>query len=305
MSIFYINPEVSIGDVLTTTSIFISLVVLLISWNKDQNLKRKDYADKIRYSASLVVAKIERWKSLSSQFFDEIQPMIIDADMTWVDKKDILNVRDVFWREMVAARTKIFQKISDEEIEIAYTNLYGYDTKIQGLFDDAINRLKAIENYTHQKALYQTQIDIISIYAGKTAKTQSSILGNRLRDTCYKIRTERHEMMSEVISPFVVQLIKLIQENDKNILKKRIHIQDAHTVYSVSANEFKNLLDRRVVDELKSFQDAQEKGELTVQLMKLLQNVQLCAIDKMHEPYMGFNPRELLEIVKKTNNELE
>ncbi len=298
---FLLNPEISVGDILTTFSILLSLLVLISSWNKDQKLKQKDYADKIRHSASVVVAKIERWKGLSLQFFDEIQPIIVDADMNWVSKKDILNVRDIFWRELVATRTKIFQKITDEEIEIAYTNLYGYDTKIQGLFDDVVRRLRAAENYTHQKTLYQTQIDIISAHERKSVKLQSSALGNKLRDTCYEIKKERQEMMTQVIKPFVDQLIKLIQENDRNILNKHLHVENTQNVYALSASEFEKGLNEKIIKELKSFQKAQEFGEFKEEIVKLLMKTQLCAIDRMHEPFMVLEPDKLLDLPTTTD----
>lgn len=292
---FLLNPEISVGDILTTFSILLSVLVLISSWNKDQKLKQKDYADKIRHSASVVVAKIERWKGLSLQFFDEIQPTIVDADMNWVSKKDILNVRDIFWRELVATRTKIFQKIADEEIEIAYTNLYGYDPKIQGLFDDVVRRLRAAENYTHQKTLYQTQIDIISAYERKSVKLQRSALGNKLRDTCYEIKKERQEMMTQVIKPFVDQLIRLIQENDRNILNKHLHVENTQNVYTLSASEFEKGLNKKIIKELKSFQKAKEYGEFKEEIVKLLMETQLCAIDRMHEPFMAVDPNKLLD----------
>lgn len=297
---FLLNPEISVGDILTTISILLSLLVLISSWNKDQKLKQKDYADKIRHSASVVVAKIERWKGLSLQFFEEIQPIIVDADMNWVSKKDILNVRDIFWRELVATRTKIFQKITDEEIEIAYTNLYGYDTKIQGLFDDVVRRLRAAENYTNQKTLYQTQIDIISAYERKSVKLQSSALGNKLRDTCYEMKKERQEMMTQVIKPFVDQLIKLIQENDRNILNKHLHVEDTQNVYTLSVSEFEKGLNKKIIKELKSFQKAKEYGEFK-EIAKLLMETQLCAIDRMHEPFMALEPNKLLDSPTPTN----
>ena len=65
----------------------IALSGLIYAWFKDLQLKRKTYADKIRVSAGEIIAKLERRKSIMLSLYQEIQPLITDADILFADTK--------------------------------------------------------------------------------------------------------------------------------------------------------------------------------------------------------------------------
>jgi hypothetical protein len=76
---FRLKKVITLGDMLTPLSVLASLVALWITWSHDADLKRKQYADQIRHSASVVTAKIERWSPLADRYFEDIQPTIVDV----------------------------------------------------------------------------------------------------------------------------------------------------------------------------------------------------------------------------------
>jgi hypothetical protein len=58
---FKLKRELDMGDILTSLSIIVSVLALGLTWRSDNQLKTKEYADKIRGSTATVTGKIERW----------------------------------------------------------------------------------------------------------------------------------------------------------------------------------------------------------------------------------------------------
>ena len=215
-----VKPEISIGDLLTIVSIVVSVMALLISWRRHQELRKKEYADRIRRSAGTVVAKLHRWKDLTLRFYEDIQPLITEADMTQVKAQNFVAVRDFFWHGLGTAHSKSSQRILEEQIEIAYVDLYGYDPRIQVLFNEVLDRLKLIDHSIFTLVLYSTQSDILQL-STEEGPYVSAQLGNKLRDTCYQLREECRHLMDDVIAPFSSEMIKLIEREDQSIFERR------------------------------------------------------------------------------------
>lgn len=230
MSGFVIKTEISIGDLLTAVTIIVSIVALIIAWYKDQQLKRKEYADKIRRSAGTIIAKLERWKELSLSFFDEVQPIITDADALIVKEQETTIVRDTLWRNVVALRAMALKRILDEQVEIAYADLYGYDPRIQLLFSGALRRLRIVDREIYNLFMMLTQQDVL-VLNHQRKPYRSAQLGNRLRDTNYKLSQEHAKLMDGIISSFRNEIIKLIRATDNEIVKRQIEISPVNKIY--------------------------------------------------------------------------
>jgi hypothetical protein len=93
------NPEVSVGDLLTAVAVLVSAIGILTELRKDRLLRRKELSDRVRRSTGIIITKADRWKQLSLRFFDELQPIITDADVLLVKEQDVVTARDFFWRE--------------------------------------------------------------------------------------------------------------------------------------------------------------------------------------------------------------
>ena len=225
MLILLIESETStVGTIIAVISIIISIIALLTAWARDRGLRRKEYADRIRNAAGLVIAKLERWKELSIHFFDGIQPLLTDADRMLLEKQDFIATRDFLWRELVAFHATSLEKITNEQIEIAYKDLYGYDPSIQKLFAKAIERLKEIDTVTFILVLQQTQKDILDLKALRKPYF-SSQLGNELRKSCGQLALESKKHIDFIIAAFRNEMIKLIQASDSQIVNRDIRIE--------------------------------------------------------------------------------
>lgn len=235
------DPEISIGNIITLSSVAVSVIALLIAWSKDRNLRKKEYSDRIRRSTGTVIAKLERWKEIAQNFFENIQPLITDADAMLIrplpsdennveKEKRCIDVRDFFWQQLVKARSDTLQKILDEQVEIAYIDLYGYDPRIQALFVGAILRIKLINSEIYGKLLEWTQRDTLNL-ANYNKPFHSAQLGNALRATCGIFSQIQSALIGDIINSFRGEMLKLIEAKDSRIVKRKIRIANVDEIF--------------------------------------------------------------------------
>ena len=219
---------ITVGDILTALAVLVSAAGLFVAWTKDRALRRKEYADRIRHAAAITVAKLERREQLSLRFFEDLQPLITDADVELMDSQDIIKVRDSFWRGVVATHAAMTQRILDEQIEIAYAHLYGYDPHIYDLFSAAVEQLRLVNDLMLSEVLQTTQDAILSLESQE--KYTSAMLGNLLRATCSRIKLESYARMRMILDPFRKEVLKVIQAGDADIQKRNIQVGTAEKV---------------------------------------------------------------------------
>lgn len=223
MSNLLIQPAISVGDILTVLTILFSIATLVVSLQKDRQLRRKEYADRRRYAAGAVTAKLERWRELALRFFEDIQPLFVEIDSQLVREPDFSAARDALWKGLVSARSIASQRILDEQIETAYIDLLGYDPRLEALFTEVVRHLKKYDFDVYTKTLLATQDVILKLFEEKLP-IQTATLGNNLRNICRQIAQQEADLMEAVIKPFREEMIKLIQASDVQIFNKQIEI---------------------------------------------------------------------------------
>lgn len=212
-------------------AVFISLLALLASLRKDRKLRLKEYADRVRRSAALVVARADRWKHLSLGLFQDIQVAITDADIMLVKERDVRKADDFFWREMFIVQRAIAKKLSDEQIEIAYADLFGYDTKIHNLYGALIQKLTATDRRVFVALLKRTQGDILGSHK-EDGIYVSTVLGNQLRVTAKEISAWCSDLMEAALVEFRNEMIKLVQATDETIVRRKLAIRGPAEVFA-------------------------------------------------------------------------
>ncbi len=229
------DPEIAVGDLLTAFAILVSIAGLLIAFHKERALRKKEHADRVRQAAALVVAKLDRWKQLSLQLFDELHVAATDADAMMVDDVDETGrrkafetrqreTRDFFWKKTVEAQGQVAQRILDEEIELAYSNLYGYDPKIHKLFTGAVQRLREVDGSILVQVLNRTQADILSMEASADGKVASSQLGNRLRLTLARSKNTLDRYAEPILAAFRDGMLPIVRASDESLTERRVPV---------------------------------------------------------------------------------
>lgn len=207
-----------------------SVAGILVSWARDRQMRRKEYADRIRQAAAMTVAKVERWQQIFLAFFQEVQKEVTQADVGIVKRTSAVDVRDAFWLGVVDAYGRSNERLLAEEIEIAYASLYGYDPRIHALFGEAIRRLRLVGNLCYVSFLDETQSLIISL-GGQESTLASADLGNALRDVVNDKRMLAQESMQSVIEPFRDEVLKLIRASDAAIFGRKIDLKAPERVF--------------------------------------------------------------------------
>lgn len=224
-----INPEISIGHILTSVSVLISALGLLVSWQRMASQRRRTEADKIRSCVGVVIAKLARWKDVSLHIFDVIQTVITEADMLLVATQNIVEVRDYFWKELGQEHAKVMQQIMKEQIEIAYADLEGYDPNIQALFSRAVGQMKETDRYMHLIMLDDTQKGILSLQSC-SEEFFSSQLGNVLRNMCAEAFDCQRKILESIVLGFRTEMNKIIQAKNEEIIGRTVEIRSGEQV---------------------------------------------------------------------------
>ena len=218
---FTLTREIKVGDILTSLSILISATVLLRAWAKDRRDREKELADKIRNAAAKTLAKLDRWQELSLWFFHYTQPLFVETSEMLIKDFDIVAARDYFWKKANEARVNISGRILDEEIEIAYVELYGYHPGVNSLFVKTIKELKEKEEAVFYDFIESSQ-ETIKSYLSKKASYQSAQLGNDLREIAFHFGSMLREKTDTTLKPIREFLVDIISKSDAEILKRRI-----------------------------------------------------------------------------------
>lgn len=221
------NSQLKPGDVLTSISLLLALTGFLYTWSKDRNLKRREYADRIRQAAAGTVVALERWKELALRLHDDIQPLITEADVMAagheMELENVIKVREFFWHGLVSARATASLRIVAENIESAYLGLYGYEPRVQVLYDQITSSLKRADEESFLKLLAETQADTLSLRK-IVGPIESAQLGNLLRLTTSDTASELHDKMGTIVDNFRTEMMRLITATDLEIANKNVEV---------------------------------------------------------------------------------
>jgi hypothetical protein len=218
------NTEVTVGNLVAVGAAIISAVAILAALAKERALRKKELADRVRQSTALVVAKLDRWKQIALQTFDQLQMAATEADGQLIAGGDDIATRDSFWKQVVTTQASLAKSVLDEEIEVAYSNLFGYDPRIHDLFTGAVLRLRHIESFVFLQVLNRTQNDILNVRADGSDELVSAKLGNRLRYTLAESRCLLEESMEAVLAEFRKGMLPIIRASDDDLVHRKIAI---------------------------------------------------------------------------------
>jgi tetratricopeptide (TPR) repeat protein len=228
---FIFNPEFSGGEIIAILSIVITAIIAIITIKNSRKQERskyeKEYADKIRSSAGITIAKMERWNELYLNFFRDLGPLILQADALLIEEDEINKSIEAFLNGLVIEHAKFSRRLFDEGVEIAYKDLYGYDSRIENIFTKSISNLNYIDQCIYRELYTLGQKDIMLSHKRVDKNTyekeritksfQRGSLGKRLRNTISNLALESHDLMNGVIEHYSKNMIdKIVNEHDDN-----------------------------------------------------------------------------------------
>jgi hypothetical protein len=213
------------GDIITSVSVLVAAGGLFYAMHQANQLRRQQYADNIRVAASATTAALDRWKELCLRLYDDIQPLLTDADMQLVGTSDVTATRDHLWRGLTQLRSAATERITSEKIETSYVGLYGYDARIQQFFADVTTTIKTLDYEAYLALLRDTQACVLDM-PPDAAGYPSAELGNLLRTVSGTHAATLSQYLSGAIAPCSSWLLKIIQAPDRDIVGHRVDLQD-------------------------------------------------------------------------------
>lgn len=223
-----INPEITVGNLITSISVLISILTIYLAWLKDRKLKIRTNADLIRSAAANTLRGIERWKEISLSLFYKCDSDFVETSEMVKEKENIKyaeleKVRDFLWKRLMSIVADNKNQILKEDLKNAYYNLFPFAPDIRFCYEETLSRMQQaenvmiadfIENHT-QNAILNINDNIDNIYC-------SAILGNQLRSVrndCvrrYKLSLDNsYKDIREI-------LINIIRETDKKLTRYNI-----------------------------------------------------------------------------------
>ena len=222
-----LKTQISVGEILTVFVILLSAASLGYGWYKDRELRRREDAERIRQNAGTVTAKLERLGVLSSRYYIDIQPLLVDSSLKVAENHQLHPANDLLWRGLFEAQARSSQRAIDEQVELAYVSLYGYDPRIYNLFVAAACKLKEKDQDFADQARVETELILVQ----DMRKQDTSAITEDLREKCTELQSKLQSEMEKIINPFRIQMLKLIQSSDEDIVNHKVDIPKPDTIF--------------------------------------------------------------------------
>ncbi|MEA2602202.1 MAG: hypothetical protein QOF89_3194 [Acidobacteriota bacterium] len=226
MSDLRFNGEVKLGDLLTSVSLLIASMALVTAWIKERQTRRREYADKIRAAAAKTAVAVARRRELALAFYSEIQPLLTDTDTTLFETQNPTKARDTLWRGLVELRAKAILRVLDERVEEAYVGLYGYDTRIQTIYQLAMQLLADVDQAAYLATRRETQDRLFEVAQSAQQPYTSATLGNPLRGIAAQVVAALAAQSEVIVRSFQDQMVRLVKASDTDIMEHRVALED-------------------------------------------------------------------------------
>lgn len=213
----HIDWTIKVSDILTSVTLAVSVIALLLSLAKDRDTKVTEQANRVRTAAALAITKLDRWQALQLSLYQEMQPTFVELSELLAERFEVQYVRDQLWKQVNVVRTGIAQKVLDEQLGMAYSDLLSHFPAARGMFTEAFSKLSAIESEVTQNYLGASEQAILGLEGQRKVYTTPT-LGNALRQAATSHSNEFRGKSEAVIAPVRDYLFRVISMPDSKII---------------------------------------------------------------------------------------
>ncbi len=216
---FTLDRKVDVGNLLTAITLVVSLVGATIAWNKDRQLRVQEQANRVRLSAAKLLSKFDRLRAISDSQFEEAKPPFVETKMMLRKHFDITQARDHLWGRLHEVNVLNKRRQLDEQLEVAYSELYSYDPSIRDLFLRTSRELSRI----HDEAFYcllMTSQGHVNSWMGKQKTYTTATLWTQLVNSSTKCRVDYNKNFESSLASVVRTFNHIIDAQDQELLGK-------------------------------------------------------------------------------------
>ncbi len=215
-SFFSIDNRITIGELITVISIVFSAISVLITWRNEQRIQILENATRTRVEIAKTLNTVNQVIQIQLSFYELIEEDIVEASRISVVEKEPFKARDYMWEKLFRHRGEILNIISQNEWEIAYTNLLTYGISADSLYLTTINRLKGLQENQFNLTLRAFEKEIMDFKPGPGQQT--TVLIDRLRELKKTFRESHLDYSKMATSDLNSFCLKLINETDKKLI---------------------------------------------------------------------------------------
>lgn len=207
------------GTIVASAAVVVSAAALVYTWRQDRLIRIRAQADLVRVGAATMLAKLGRWQELTTWFYSEVGPVLVETAEKLAAEAAPATVRDWTWKQFPHVRTNLLRRISDENLETVAPELGAYDVVTLTHFASLLRALKQQERLSFEHFMARTQ-QAIEDYQGAGAVGT----GNQLRDLAEIERRRLAGRLIEEAAAFCAYLTSLIASSNTDIMERRVRL---------------------------------------------------------------------------------
>lgn len=207
------KSEISVGELLTALSIIISLIGVLITWNKNQQIAISNEATRMRELSIQAFSNVQQWQEEEQLFFNQVDVLIKQVSRTYTETNDRILTRDMFWEGVTQLRNDLDTKIISKDLKTFHFQLLNKGIDQDSVFITTIALLEKLVQFNFEAYLKETELAILLKEINDPR--ESAILGNYLRNVNDKYRDKTKEIFREETLTLKKQLRAIITKPDR------------------------------------------------------------------------------------------
>ena len=217
-----LNRELKVGDLLTAITVGLSVAALVASWEGDRRSRAEEEATRARSAAATALRKLERYRALQLSIFDDVQPVLVRVSKITSDdgRADSAEQVDVLYAEVKAMRARQLERILDEDVITAYTDLLTYKSRLRTLFRETVLGLNRWTGDELEYCALQRAQSAIFDDDNRTA----AALGNAMRAAFVHSNQQFEHELEARISPLVATLDCYLADEGRSLRGFQEHV---------------------------------------------------------------------------------
>jgi hypothetical protein len=215
---FSIDKRITIGELMTVISIVFSAISVLITWRTEQNIQILENATRTRVEIAKTLNTVNQVIQIQLSFYELIEEDIVEASRISVIEREPRKAADYMWEKFYRHRAEILNIISQNEWEVAYTNLLTYGISADSLYINSVKKLKTLQENQFNLALRAFEKEIMEFKP--TSIDQTSMLIDRLRELKGYYRESHLEYSTMATADLNSFCLALISETDQKLIFK-------------------------------------------------------------------------------------
>ncbi|MEQ9218491.1 MAG: hypothetical protein RLO17_10635 [Cyclobacteriaceae bacterium] len=187
--------EISVGELFTAISILISLIGVLYTWNKNQQIAISNEATRMRELSIQAFSNIQQWQEEERLFYNKAEVLIKQVSRSYTENHDRILARDMFWEEVSQLRNELDAKILSKDLRTFHFSLLNKGIDRDSIFITTIALIGKLLEFNHKAYLQETEKTIL--LEEIQDPSQSAILSNHLRKVNNKYKDRAQAIFRE------------------------------------------------------------------------------------------------------------